>query len=97
MKRKGTPTPISALLGTVLDEVGLTRVLDEKKIKDSWEEIVGKRITEIAEIDSLTKDKLYIKVSNPVWKMELNFQKGEIAKRVNEKLEWKAVKEVVFI
>ena len=97
MMQKKTPSPISTVLSSVLNKMGLTQALEEKKIRDHWKELVGQRIAEIAGIDSLRENRLYVKVDNPVWKMELKFQKGEIAKKVNRLIGEGTVKEVVLV
>ncbi len=97
MNRNRGPFQISTVLSGVLEQIGLSQILEEKKIREHWPGIVGQRIAEIAEVDSLKESRLYLKVVNPVWRMELNFQKDEIARRVNKLLEGESVKEVVFI
>ncbi len=97
MNKNRAPSQISTVLSGVLEQLGLSRILEEKKVREHWPGIVGSRIAEIAEVDSLKEGRLYLRVVNPVWRMELNFQKDEIAIRVNKLLEGESVKEVVFI
>jgi predicted nucleic acid-binding Zn ribbon protein len=97
MRFQKTPSHISVILQGILKKAGFPHVMEEKKVRDNWSTLVGNRIAEIASVDSLQNGKLYLKVINPVWKMELNFQKDEIRKRVNKLLGGRLIKEVFFL
>ena len=67
-----------------------------KASRQETDEAVG-RIAGMAGIESLREHRLYLKVDNPVWKMEMNFQLEEIKKRVNSCLGWNQVREVILL
>ncbi|MBF0433673.1 MAG: DUF721 domain-containing protein, partial [Fibrobacteria bacterium] len=92
-----SPLKISSVLNAVLERVGSLQAIEEKKLRDNWDTLVGSRISEIAVIDSLREHKLYLKVENSVWKMELRFQLPEIIQRINAFAGWKLIKEIILI
>ena len=53
-------------------------------LENKWETIVGKQIASVTEIIKTEKQTLYIKCKNPTWKNELQYQKTEILKKINE-------------
>lgn len=54
-----------------------------------WEKIVGKSIASKAFPRFINRNKLYLTVTSSAWRMELNFLKNEIIKKINEFSEYK--------
>ena len=54
------------------------------ELENNWENIVGKRIKKATKIIKIEKRTLFIKCKNPTWKNELQYQKKEILKKLNQ-------------
>ena len=64
-------------------------------IQNEWEKIVGEKIAKATNIIKLEQNKLYIKCKNPTWKNELQYQKREILKKINETTD--KIKKIIII
>lgn len=69
-------------LNAFLKEHKLEKKLDQYHIFQIWEDLVGKRIADVAKPEFIKHETLWIKVENPVWKTELNFMKQELMKKI---------------
>ncbi|GIV07561.1 MAG: hypothetical protein KatS3mg017_0763 [Fimbriimonadales bacterium] len=61
-----------------------------------WSDIVGKQVAQVARPLRLDADTLWIAVKSHAWAQELNFQKGTILKRLNERVGEERFKELRF-
>ena len=59
-------------------------------------ETVGNKISKNTEPMSVKNGILVIKTTNPVWKQELQIQKTEIIKKLNNRLKKNIIKEIRF-
>ncbi len=60
-----------------------------------WPEVVGEQINSITKSLKFEGNKLIVTVSTEAWRFELHANRYSIAKRLNEKVESKVVKEIV--
>lgn len=70
--------------------------LNEVRIKENWEQIMGKTISRYTENVQLIDGKLLISTSVAPLKQELSYSKDKIIKLVNEMLGEPVVREVVI-
>ncbi len=63
----------------------LTRGVQEQKILDSWEEVVGKDVAEQTRPTKVRNQMLEVKVSSSVWMQQLQFMKGLIIQKLGAK------------
>jgi predicted nucleic acid-binding Zn ribbon protein len=84
----------------------LTEILGEEKLKPAydkgniakyWEECVGKSIFGNTIIKNFKNGILTIKAKTPVWRNELLFQKSDIIKKLNTKLNNSKIKDIRFL
>ena len=54
------------------------------ELENNWENIVGERISKSTKIVKIENKTLFIKCKNPTWKNELQYQKKEILKKLNQ-------------
>ena len=73
----------------------LWRIFEQEALK-IWGEKVGSKISKNTEPKSVKNGILVIKTINPVWKQELQIQKTEIIKRLNNRLKKNIIKEIRF-
>lgn len=84
--RKNHHKPLS--LGEVLEgflrRSGLKRRIQEQKILDLWEGVVGQAVAERTEPIRVQNRVLQVKVDNSVWMQQLQFMKSLILKKFQE-------------
>ena len=84
--RKNHHKPLS--LGEVLEgflrRSGLRRRIQEQKILDLWEGVVGQAVAERTEPIRVQNRVLQVKVDNSVWMQQLQFMKSLILKKFQE-------------
>ncbi len=77
-----------------LQKNGLDDEVRIRKALDSWEELMGAPVARNTEKVWVEKGVLYVKVSHPTWRQELNLQRQKIAERMNEAMGKPLVREV---
>ena len=64
-------------------------------IENSWEKIVGEKISKVTKIIKLENHTLFIKCKNPTWKQELQYQKQTILQKIQNHT--KEIKNIIII
>ena len=77
---------ISELLNVYLRQEGLEVPLLQKRLIDSWEEVVGKTVTRYTGDKSIRNQTLYVKILNPALRQDLSMMRTQLVKRLNEKV-----------
>jgi predicted nucleic acid-binding Zn ribbon protein len=95
--RKGNPRSISEIINSLLKNLGVEQKVKENLAIVYWNEVVGEYIAGVSEAESVENGVLYVKVSNPAWKHQLFMMRRDIINRLNAKLKYEAIKEIVFI
>lgn len=93
--RTNTPKPLKDLVKKYLDEVPYRKRLKRGMILSLWSRTVGPGIAEQTENVYFKNDKLIIKVKNPAWRHELHMKRFSIAKKLNDQVGEKIIKEIV--
>lgn len=60
-----------------------------------WEQTVGERIADETENIHFEHGNLVVHVKNPAWRQEIHMKRFSIAKKLNDKVEEKIIKEIV--
>jgi predicted nucleic acid-binding Zn ribbon protein len=97
--KKITPQPIRTIgdiLPALLEKLGLTRGVKEHEILERWAEIVGPKIAEVSSAERIRDGKLWVVVSHPAWRNELNFMKRDLIEKINRELGEEIVREIIF-
>lgn len=71
--------------------------INETKIINSWESIVGKMITNHTENLYIQNKKLYLKLDSPALKNELSFAKTKLINSLNDIVKQKVIDEIIFL
>ena len=87
---------IQTAIRTFLRKSGLNSGVEQQKALRLWGEIVGNKISKNTEPISVKNGTLLIKTTNSVWKQELQIQKTEIIKKLNNKFKKNIIKEIRF-
>ncbi|MBP1650913.1 MAG: hypothetical protein H6Q26_1070 [Bacteroidetes bacterium] len=89
-------TTMGDALRDFMDKSRMKPRLTEVRIRENWEQIMGKTISRYTESIQLIDGKLLISTSVAPLKQELSYSKDKIIKLVNEMLGEQVVREVVI-
>ena len=89
----------SQTLGEAFDamiaELKMDSKINEARIRNGWEKIMGKPIAKYTGGISLKKGKLYLKIDSPALKQELSYSKEKIKELFNQELRANVISEVL--
>ena len=98
MTTRGTgPVRLGDVLGSVLEKHGLGDQIKHMAALDLWPEVVGEHIAAATEARSVSEATLIVEVRSSGWLMELNMMKGDLLRRVNERLPDAPLQRLVFV
>jgi len=75
---------ISDLLNKYLRVEGLEVPLQQKRIIDSWETVVGKMVASYTREKFIKNQTLYVKITNPALRQDLSMMRTRIVPRINQ-------------
>lgn len=93
--RSNTPKPLSDLLKDYLDDVPYRKRLKRGMILSLWTRTVGVKIAEQTENIHFQNSRLIVTVKNPAWRHEIHMKRYSIAKKLNDKVGEKIIKEII--
>jgi hypothetical protein len=96
VKRSG-PTRLSVLLEPALARFGLDRRLDDYRVWQAWDEVVGRTISRNAQPVRLDGSRLIVTVRSSTWLQELSLLQRELIARLNEWMQREVVRELFFV
>jgi hypothetical protein len=96
VKRRG-PTKLSALLEHALARIGLDRRLDDYRVWQAWDEVVGRTISRNAQPVRLDGTRLIVTVRSSTWLQELSLLQRELITRINQWMQREVVRELFFV
>lgn len=99
MRRRYRPARfinIGDILQKELKKRGFPVQIDDRQLKDFWEEAVGPVIAAQTRLESRKKDILNVKVSSSVWMQQLHFLREEIIEKVNRAPGSEPIKDIRF-
>lgn len=78
------PTPISALLASVLKEAGIAERVEQAAVVPEWPTLVGAQIAAVTTPLLVTPDgTLFVAVSTHAWMTELSLMEPELLRALN--------------
>jgi len=83
-------------LQELLRQLGIEKKVKQYSVLESWEDIVGEKISKIAEAYRIDDEILYVKVKSMTWRTELSFQKLKILKKIEDKVGKHIIKDIRF-
>ena len=75
---------LKQILGEYLKGTDFKEINNTISIQTAWDKTVGKPISKNTEIISFKKGTIKIKVSNPIWRNELSFQKQDLLDKLKK-------------
>jgi predicted nucleic acid-binding Zn ribbon protein len=88
---------LGEILKEMLETYRLEGKLNEVKVIQSWEKVVGKMIANHTKDIYIKKGKLFVKIDSPALKNELLYSSELIMERLNTAAGGKVVEELVFV
>jgi hypothetical protein len=88
---------VGAVLEKSLKRLELGTRLDEYGVWPVWNEVVGAPIARNAQPEKIRNGTLFVRVTSPVWKQQLQYMKEMIAEKLNGRLRAGVVKNIFFV
>ncbi len=95
MKRT-QPKPIGNAIDSVIKELGLGKKLRHYEVLEIWPEIVGSQISKVTTPLRIENGKLFVHVSQAVWRNELVFLKDALKLKINTTMHEDVVNDIIF-
>lgn len=93
--RSNKPKPLKDALKDFLDHYPHRKRLKRGMILSLWNQTVGERIAEQTENIHFEHGNLIVHVKNPAWRQEIHMKRFSIAKKLNDKVDEKIIREIV--
>jgi predicted nucleic acid-binding Zn ribbon protein len=93
----GGPRRLGGVLSGVISRLGLRRDLDDYRIFEAWERVVGAQIARNAQPTRLDAKRLVVTVKTAVWMQELSLLREEIRQKLNEWMGREIVSEIFLV
>tara|TARA_Y100000996_G_scaffold266376_1_gene209599 strand:- start:821 stop:1096 length:276 start_codon:yes stop_codon:yes gene_type:complete len=71
--------------------------LEQSKALSIWADVVGDKIAENSDPQSIDAGVLIVRTKTPAWRQELQLQKPQIINKINEALTKKLIKDIRFV
>ena len=89
-------TLIKEVLLKALREQGLETPLLQKRIIDSWPEVMGDAISRYTDNLVIRNQTLFVHLTNPALRMELSMQRQDIVRRLNARVGSQVIADIRF-
>jgi hypothetical protein len=96
-KRSLNIDKLGEILQQSLKRLDVSAQLNEYGVWPIWNETVGSTIARNAQPEKIRNGTLFVKVTSPVWMQQLQYMKGMIAEKINERLGNPVVKNIFFL
>ncbi len=77
------PVSIGDAIRQVVDSLGIAGQLKEQRVLSLWEEVVGKEIAAVTQVEGFRWGQLFVSVENSVWRHKLMFERETICRNLN--------------
>ncbi len=96
MKEK-KPEALGGLISDFLRRGALGKHIAEEQVKEEWKKLGGGNITRYTTFVNVKEGKLFVKLTAAPLKNDLMMRRGELVKRLNEKVGADVIEEIVFL
>ena len=93
---KRNSTLIRDIILKNLREQGLETPLLQKRLIDSWPEVMGQGITNYTDDVYIRNQTLFVKLKNPALRSELSLQRQDIVRRLNSHVGSQVIADIRF-
>lgn len=88
------PQKIGAVLSDLIRKFGYEDKLREVDAVKLFNEVAGEKIAEHCQAIKITDGRLILRVSDPIWRQQLVFLKGDLIAKLNARLGKSVVKDI---
>ena len=96
MKRKSNDQPLKEVIDEFLRVHRLDKKLAEKRLLNSWEELMGKTIARYTVNLYISDRVFFIYLKSAVLRSELSYKKEQLIHLLNERAGTKVIEDIVF-
>ncbi|MFW5645139.1 MAG: DciA family protein [Bacteroidota bacterium] len=93
--RRSETLNISEIIASLLKQQGLEDKLYENRLMNNWEELLGKSIAKATRHMYIKEQVLFVQITSSVVKHEIMMIRGDLVKRLNEKVGKKVIDKIV--
>lgn len=95
--KKDGPTELRTILSGVVSRLGIDRNLDDYRIWQAWDEVVGPQVARNAEPVKLDRRRLVVSVRSNGWMQELSLLRHDIRDRLNAWMGREVIGEIFLV
>ena len=96
MARKDNIQSLGDALSKLVQSLGIEKQIEQYKIFDLWNDVVGQQAAKVAQPERLQGGVLIVNVNNAPWRSELTFRKKEILEKIHEKTKSTSIVDIKF-
>ena len=87
---------LSSVIRKILKNPKLSSRLDEERIIEIWDEIIGKNLQKYVIDSKVYKGKLYIKLKSSTLRYEFAYQKSDLIRQINQRFGKKVIEDIIL-
>tara|TARA_B100001113_G_scaffold352756_1_gene355009 strand:+ start:2175 stop:2471 length:297 start_codon:yes stop_codon:yes gene_type:complete len=87
---------LSTIMRKILKNPKLSKRLDNIKIIEIWNELIGSNLEKYVLDSKVYKGKLYIKLKSSTLRNEFTYKKSELLKQINNRFGKQVIDDIVF-
>ena len=87
---------LSSVIRKILKNPKLSRRLDDIRIIEIWDEIIGKNLQKYVTDSKVYKRKLYIKLKSSTLRNEFTYQKSDLIRQINQRFGKKVIEDIIL-
>ena len=87
---------LSNVIRKILKNPKLSRRLDDIRIIEIWDEIIGNNLQKYVIDSKVYKRKLYIKLKSSTLRNEFTYQKSDLIRQINQRFGKKVIEDIIL-
>lgn len=87
---------LSSVIRKILKNPKLSRKLDDIRIIEIWDEIIGNNLQKYVIDSKVYKGKLYIKLKSSTLRNEFTYQKSDLIRQINQRFGKKVIENIIL-
>ena len=87
---------LSSVIRKILKNPKLSRRLDDIKIIEIWDEIIGENLQKYVVDSKVYKGKLYVKLKSSTLRNEFSYKKSDLIRQINQRFGKKIIVDIVL-
>ena len=87
---------LSSVIRKILKNPKLSRKLDDIRIIEIWDEVIGNNLQKYVIDSKVYKGKLYIKLKSSTLRNEFTYQKSDLIRQINQRFGKKVIEDIIL-